>query len=241
MILGTSVFAILAAITIASAGAQAASGVSLEPSFDWSGAYVGINAGVASSAGKWNNFDDSNAQAFNVIIDFTAENTGFVGGGQIGYNHQIDALVLGIEGNLDYLGVNGKNVPPDLAYDAYLQTEQKWLGSIVGRLGYATDRIVFFGTGGIAFTSYDFTVHNNNFSTFHVEHPTDERVGWTAGVGMEYAMTDNLVAGIDFKHYDFGWDTINGNALQQPAGPGLDVFNIRETDNTITARLNYKF
>ena len=231
----------LAAILLMSSAAHAAGLEPVESSFDWTGAYVGLNAGAAFSEGEWDNADDPNAIPFNVLIDFTAENTGFIGGGQVGYNRQINHFVLGLEGDLDYLGIDGNNAPVNFAYDAYIHTEQKWLGSVVGRLGYANDRLLIYGTAGVAFTSYEFTTVNYNLSTFIVNHPSDNQTGWTAGAGAEYAVTDRFIAGLDFRHYDFGSSAVSTAALQQSAGPGLDRLRVKETDNVITARINYKF
>jgi outer membrane immunogenic protein len=230
--------AALAAIQLMGSAAHAADLAPVDSPIDWSGAYIGLNAGAAFSRGEWDNSADPNAIPFNVLIDFTAKNTGFIGGGQIGYNHQINQLVLGIEGDLDYLGIDGNNAPVNFAYDAYIHTEQKWLGSVVGRLGYASDRLLIYGTAGVAFTSYEFTTINYNLSTFIVNHPADDRTGWTAGAGAEYAVTDKLTAGIDFRHYDFGRNTLSSS---DPAGPGLDVLRVKEIDNVIKARINYKF
>jgi outer membrane immunogenic protein len=129
------------------------------PVFSWTGVYLGANLGYGwANAGP---FDDN----------------GFVGGGQIGYNYEFgNHLVLGIEGDMDATGMDflGENLD-------YTITGR-------GRLGYAFDRWMVYGTGGVAYAK---TSHFND-------------TGWVAGAGIEWAATDHIVPGIEYLHYGFG-------------------------------------
>jgi outer membrane immunogenic protein len=55
------------------------------------------------------------------------------------------------------------------------------------RGGIAFDRFLAYATGGAAFEDFN-------------------DVGWVAGGGVEYAITDNWTAGVEYLHYDFGSD-----------------------------------
>ena len=60
--------------------------------FDWTGFYVGANAGI-----DFNGRFDNN---FGADLD---KDTGFIGGGVVGFNYQIDQFVFGVEGDLNYV------------------------------------------------------------------------------------------------------------------------------------------
>jgi outer membrane immunogenic protein len=128
------------------------------PVFSWTGLYLGANLGYGwANAGP----DDDN---------------GFVGGGQIGYNYEFDNhLVLGIEGDMDATGwqFDGNDVD-------YTITGR-------GRLGYAFDRWMVYGTGGIAYAKAGDL----------------KDTGWVAGAGVEWAATDHIIPGIEYLHYGF--------------------------------------
>jgi outer membrane immunogenic protein len=126
--------------------------------FSWTGVYLGANLGYG-----WANSDVS-------------DDNGFVGGGQIGYNYEFDNhLVLGVEGDIDATGMEfGGN---DVDY----------LFSGRARLGYAFDRWMLYGTGGVA----------------HAKAGDFNDTGWVAGAGIEWAATDHIVPGIEYLHYDF--------------------------------------
>jgi len=128
------------------------------PVFSWTGVYLGANFGYG-----WADADVS-------------DDDGFVGGGQIGYNYEFsNHLVLGIEGDMDATGMEfGGN---DVDY------------TITGRarLGYAFDRWMVYGTGGVAYAKAD---------------DLDD-TGWVAGAGIEWAATDHIIPGIEYLHYGF--------------------------------------
>jgi outer membrane immunogenic protein len=127
------------------------------PVFSWTGVYLGANLGYG-----WANAGD--------------DDDGFVGGGQIGYNYEFDNhLVLGIEGDMDATGMqfDGNDVDYTITGRA--------------RLGYAFDRWMVYGTGGIAYAKAG---------------DLDD-TGWTAGGGVEWAATDHIVTGLEYLHYGF--------------------------------------
>ncbi|MGU3659996.1 outer membrane protein, partial [Methylobacterium fujisawaense] len=138
------------------------------PVFTWTGAYFGINAGYAFDAS-----DRNTGNTFAVPFPYAAPGTvasfrnrsqdGFSGGGQIGYNWQLtpgSGVVFGIEADAQYLdfGRNRNNafVAGALA-PGYYVTDPRGLssldffGTVRGRLGYAFDRTLVYGTGGFAY------------------------------------------------------------------------------------------
>ncbi|WP_412760119.1 outer membrane protein, partial [Methylobacterium guangdongense] len=136
------------------------------PVFTWSGAYFGINAGYAFDASS-----RSNGNSFGVPFPYATPGTvatfrnnsqdGFSGGAQIGYNFQLtpgNGVVFGIEADAQYLDFgrnrNSAFITGGALANGYYVTDPRGLssldyfGTVRGRLGYAFDRTLVYGTGG---------------------------------------------------------------------------------------------
>jgi outer membrane immunogenic protein len=210
----------------------------------WTGFYLGAQAGVALDRGRWDNSADPNSDT--TFGPFDVDSTGALIGGIVGYNYQIDQFVIGAEGQLSYIGIDNSestSINPATFFPASNQTftKQKWLGSVNLRLGYAFDRALAYTTGGVAFTSYELSNRFDLDGTIYT-HDTgsQSRTGWNVGLGGEYALTDNWILGAEWRYYDFGTKTYSSGA-SAPAGPGFDFVKVKETENTFTARISYKF
>ena len=142
--------------------------------YDWSGAYLGAHGGWA--------WGESETLA-------TDEIDGFVIGGQFGYNFQWDSFVLGLEVDASFSDQE--------RVDGAFSIEGDYLASIRGRLGFALDRFLVYGTGGAALAGATFAI--DGFGEDELSH-----FGWVAGGGVEYAITDNITFGVEYLHYEFG-------------------------------------
>ncbi|WP_111474047.1 outer membrane protein [Methylobacterium sp. XJLW] len=174
------------------------------PVFTWTGAYFGINAGYAfdASSNNTNSFAVPFPYGNGTTAFFNQRNQeGFSGGGQVGYNFQFtpgSGIVVGIEADAQYLdfGRNRNNafVVGPLA-PGYYVTDPRGLssldffGTVRGRIGYAFDRVLFYGTGGFAYgsgsadRSFGGYAGNDSF-----------RTGYAVGGGIEYALpTDSFL------------------------------------------------
>ncbi|WP_284214876.1 outer membrane protein, partial [Methylobacterium oxalidis] len=137
----------------------------------------------------------------------SAERDGFTGGGQIGYNYQFtpgSGVVVGVEADAQYLDFGARrnnrfNVGPAGAINfinpnfvpvnGTLSTLD-FFGTVRGRLGYAFDRTLIYGTGGFAYASGDTSL--GQFA--NVARGDDFLTGWTVGGGIEYALpTDSFL------------------------------------------------
>jgi outer membrane immunogenic protein len=233
-----SLIAIAAAIGFSATAARAAD---IAPAaYDWSGFYFGLNAGAA-----WNNSDVENDFVTDRPEDFPGldfdavssnldgDDAEFTGGALIGYNWQSDNLVIGVEADISYLGFSsdgektaldyfpGAERPVNARHD--LSFEADWFGTLRGRLGFAADNLLFYGTGGLAYghleansdllISADVPVASFRGSADEVNW------GWTIGAGMEYGI-ENWSLGIEYLYVDLGdadWDGdlvefVNANA-----------------------------
>ena len=179
------------------------------PVFTWAGFYAGFNAGYAFDASE----DSRNAfivpagpggfaPAGTVATFRNASQDGFTGGGQIGYNVQLtpgSGVVFGIEADAQYLDfgrdrrdavITGGPIAPGFAVvDPRGLSSLDFFGTVRGRLGYAFDRVLFYGTGGFA---YGAGSDERRFGGFRGND--DFRTGWTAGGGVEWALpTDSFL------------------------------------------------
>lgn len=182
--------------------------VYIPPVFTWTGFYVGGNAGYG-----WGNV---NANGFANVGDLD----GFVGGGQIGYNYQMGQFVLGLEADLQYADLSsGSNL-------GLINVKTDYFGTVRGRVGVAFDRFLPYITGGWAYGNVKTSIPGLGFSS-----DKTHTNGWVIGGGLEYAVTNNIIAGVEYLYVDLG----EKNVL---AGTGTKV----GTDfSVVRARLSYKF
>ena len=154
------------------------------PIFNWSGFYVGAHAGYGWGRSK---FDAAASGTDHFDVD------GWLFGGLAGVNYQVGQTVFGAEADINWSGMDGRASCGGFT----CETEVPWFGTVRGRLGYAADRFMPYITGGLAFGKVDAKV-----SGFGSE--SDTRVGWTAGVGAEYALTENMSWKTEYLYVDLG-------------------------------------
>jgi outer membrane immunogenic protein len=191
--------------------------------FSWTGFYAGLDAGYGWNESSWRNVGAP------VFANFNTDGDGFVGGGHIGYNYQINQFVVGLEGMINFTDIRGSALCSGVV-GTNCRTKQDWLADINVRAGFAIDRALIYATGGVAFTEYGF----DQTVAPTVSWGNSSRTGWTIGVGLDYAITNNWIAGVQYKYYDFDSTTRNSS----PAGTNV---NFRNTENVILARISYKF
>lgn len=192
------------------------------PTYNWSGIYAGLQGG-----GVWGDVDFTditNANAFAYDID------GWKIGGHVGGQMQWNWVVLGIEGDIEYADVDGTlTVAGDSASSDY-----NYQASIRGRVGVAFDRLLVYGTGGAAYADIDGNITNGVTATS--EDFDISRWGWTAGGGVEFGITPNISAGIEYRYTDFG-DVQRTSAA---AFPG-DVFEWDTTEHAVRGRVSFRW
>ena len=186
------------------------------PAYNWTGFYVGINGGGAFGHSELSNTRGSTG--YNV--------TGGLVGGTIGYNYQINQLVLGIEGDIDWADISG-NSSSGICATFACSTKNDWLGTVRGRIGYAFDRFMPYVTGGAAFGDVKTSVAG--FSG-----QTDTRAGWTAGGGLEFAINGPWTAKVEYLYVDLGDDTCSA------VNCGVSTTTNFHT-NIVRAGVNYRF
>lgn len=233
------------------------------PTFTWTGFYAGVNAGVGFNAGddRDNTLLLPNGSA--LIYGTNRDDASFTGGGQIGFNYQLqNNVVLGVEADLQFLGLKNDDfvaptfvgVPPGGA--AFVPARRgvtgvDWFGTVRLRAGYAFDRTLVYATGGLAYGEGEATRVEAVGGIGGFLDDSDIAFGWTLGAGVEYAVTNNLVVGLEGLYVsldrDAGSNRFAGLDTSIPAPGDQRVFAVGESgdDNiefgVVRARLNYKF
>ena len=167
----------LVAATVASVPAVAAD-ISRGPytapapysAFSWAGLNVGANLGYQ----------------FGTVHNSGADPGGFMGGLQIGYNWQTGQFVYGVETDIQF-----SNAEDNWGAAKF---SNPWFGTVRGRLGFAMNNMLFYGTGGLAYGEGKLE------TPFGSE--THSHFGWTAGVGAEVALARNWSAKVEYLFVD---------------------------------------
>jgi outer membrane immunogenic protein len=178
--------------------------------------------------------------------------SGFAGGGQLGYLWQSGAFVYGVEADLSGLG-GGKTsgfsatIPAEYTNAGWAKTSVDWLATARLRAGYAVDRLLLFGTAGLAFggtAASSGSVGSDYYITdTYAGSKSGTRVGWAAGGGGEYAFTDHWIGRVEGLYYDLG--TVHYAVAAQDANTiaeGLSIGARHRFDGAIVRiGLDYKF
>jgi outer membrane immunogenic protein len=193
--------------------------------YDWTGFYIGGFGGYAFGNHNLNNATGPVGNA-----NFTAnwESHGVLGGGEVGYN-QSGTLVFGVEGDGFGASVAGND---NFALGSNDANKLKWGATLRARGGIAVDRLLLFFTGGWAYADI---VHTNTDPLLGVDQFDNRRSGLTAGGGISYAMTDNVIGKIEYRYYDFG-----RYARNAPLNGQLP-YTVDNTYSVITLGLDFKF
>jgi outer membrane immunogenic protein len=154
----------------------------------------------------------------------------------IGFNFQIDSFVLSAEADFDGSLIDGKISSPFCSADATpCETRSFWFSTVRARLGYAVDRLLFYGTGGGAFG--DVSTGLSGSFQHHIKG------GWTVGAGIEAAITDNLAARLEYLYLKLQ-DTVctSQNACGLDPRPGsFPDDTVKFSTSMIRLGLTYKF
>jgi outer membrane immunogenic protein len=207
------------------------------PAFSWTGFYIGGQVGGASG--------HDNASIANpgipfpppIFIPFTVNTNGAMGGFHAGYNYQVSQWVFGLEASVDWTRLDKTfivGICPLFCGTATTKADTQ--GSVRGRVGIAVDRALFYATGGWAVAritnTYDTTAFGGGFAS--LSHTRD---GWTAGGGIDYAVTNNWSLLAEYRYSDFGTFIDTSAVAFFPATTVSRHF----TENQLEGGVSYKF
>lgn len=210
---------------------------------NWSGLYVGGHLGCAWGETQWTFANASLFSNAGGATDF--DNTGWVGGGQVGYNVQLGHWVVGVEatlsnGDLRDQSVNVLNPLPAIN-STRLTSDIDSLVTVVARLGYSWDRRwMGYVKGGYASGDVDVRLEIASAVASASASASSRHGGWTIGTGVEYFLTKNVVVGIDYSFINLEDKTYQ---LTCVAACGVNpVVNVDpESIHMLTGRISFKF
>ena len=188
--------------------------------YNWSGFYLGLNAGGA--------FGINTMTASGGGGSASVKEPGFLGGAQVGANYKTGPVVWGFEADYD-ASTQNKSLPAGILTGSTSQTP--WFATLRGRVGMAFDRTLVYGTAGGAAGELRSIVNIPAGTT-----STTVTYGtWIAGAGVEYGITDNLSARVEYLYLD------KNNIATGVIGPPATQITTHLQDNLVRAGLNYRF
>jgi high affinity Mn2+ porin len=248
----TALLASVALLALASASARAAD-VPAMPlkappaaatgAFDWNGAYVGVHAGFADGNSNWSAVPGlAGAFSLPANFDFFAGTGSYYAGLQAGYNWVLPSrLLIGIEVDASFPN-SDVTVPNSIAGGQVFFSPAAGLasfgervvefGTFRGRIGYAFDRWMVYGTGGVAWT-HDVLTRTQIDGTSGAAAPgTIEpellwRFGWAAGIGVEMALSPRWTARAEYMFTQFGRSGVSFPGAAQPFDSDLALQSVR--------------
>ncbi|MBR0901075.1 outer membrane protein [Bradyrhizobium liaoningense] len=182
--------------------------------YNWTGFYLGVVGG-----GAWENARDPKMQG------------GFVGG-TAGYNWQTGNVVFGIEADGAWADVSASAtgaifVPGVGVVGATASSKTDAMGTVRGRIGWAVNNVLLYGTGGYAwidnklsFSALGATISDSQFHS-----------GWTVGAGVEAFFAPQWSVKGEYLYRSLGGETYFSGAV--PTG----TLNF----HTVQVGVNYHF
>jgi outer membrane immunogenic protein len=206
------------------------------PVYDWTGFYIGLNGGGASSHECLTIFSVAGASVF-PNSEGCHDATGGLVGGQFGYRWQLTNWVFGLEAQGDWADLTGSNGSLTATVPYTNQTKIDAIGLFTGQIGYAWNNILAYVKGGAAVT-------DNKYSSFFTatgvvfNQTTETRWGGAVGAGIELGFARNWSIGVEYDHL-----FMDSNSVTFPAS-GIAVTrsdNISQDVDMGIVRLNYRF
>jgi outer membrane immunogenic protein len=193
--------------------------------YDWSGFYIGLNGGGATSHNCW---------TFGGASEGCHDATGGTVGGQIGYRWQQGPVVFGVEAQGNWADFKGDNA--SLLFATRNQTKIDAFGLFTGQVGYAFNNVLLYVKGGAAVTDDKYNV--STVPAALLASATETRWGGVIGAGLEYGFAPNWSVGVEYDHMFMGSSNIN---FTTPGGLAAGSDSIKQDVDLFTARVNYKF
>lgn len=206
---------------------------------NWSGLYLGVNAGFARSS---NSFDASDLAQAGFTSPLTIQGLGASGaafGFTGGYNSQTGALVLGLEADWTLATARtdipfAANIPPFGAVTGTLGTEVDWISSLRLRAGLSLGQALVYGSAGFAIASArgELYVQTGGGAVDWVDSTL--LAGFAYGGGIEYALTPNWSVKAEFLHTYLTDNMFSSATANVPVSGRVDIYNLR-------GGLNFRF
>ncbi|HRX34993.1 MAG TPA: porin family protein [Aestuariivirga sp.] len=186
--------------------------------YDWTGAYVGVNGGYA--------FGGDDRVGLNPTFGNIGklENSGYFGGGQVGYNIQGHGFVVGAEADMQWSWISDDNTVAPFT----MSSDINYFGTLRSRAGIALDNALFYVTGGIAYADIDYSIVGAGGSL----KANYGDWGYAVGGGVEYAFGDSWSAKAEYLYVGLGNKSLTSGGETTVASPSV---------HTARIGVNYRF
>jgi outer membrane immunogenic protein len=197
----------------------------------WAGLYVGgsIGRGWGNISDVWTDSYPDGAIFITTVNEKSDELNSAVYGAHLGYNFQYGNIVFGPE-----IGINGVAMESS-TFNDNVKHDLNWYATAAGRLGYARDNFLFYGFGGLAWGNVE-----TELSVFDFRDASTH-IGWTAGVGAEYALSRHLTLRLEYAHVDLGSETTYKAAESYPNYSWTDTIETDLEFDVIRVGASYRF
>jgi outer membrane immunogenic protein len=214
--------------------------------YNWTGVYVGGNAGYGVARNPTTATVLGIANIGPPVLNqetFTQAPAGALGGGQIGFNWQIDHFVAGVEADGQWAGQQDSGCVNRCAnFGSNLPTSQKLnaFATARARIGYAANSWLWYVTGGAAWGKVSNTFTFDQFGTVSFDQ---NKYGWVAGAGVEAAIGANWSAKLEYLYMDLGSAAGSADFVVNPGFAIVErvIGTTTFRDHIFRAGLNYKF
>jgi outer membrane immunogenic protein len=212
--------------------------MAIAAAYNWTGFYVGGNVGYSAARDKM----VQTFPGFN-FDRFTFAPIGWTGGGQFGANVQTGSVVFGVEGDWQWSGERDFGLCRDCPVTPGFNNQniaQKlpWFATVRGRVGYAAGPVLFYATGGAAFTRLHTDFADTALPLSLSASFDSNKTGAALGGGIEAALGGNWTAKVEYLYMNFG--TVSVTVPSNPVvGPVFLSSQVR--DSVARAGLNYRF
>ncbi len=165
---------------------------------------------------------------------------GVVVGGQIGCDYQFaNSMVIGIEGAVSGSTMKASRIvglPLSVPDVALVRASTDFLPSVTARIGYAMDNVLLYAKGGVALAGDRFNVDGTFGGVPYTFQGLDNRIGWTAGGGVDWAFSRHWSANIEYDYYRFG----HGNVMMADGINGFAGFvDVRQSVQVVKLGFNF--
>lgn len=197
--------------------------------FSWTGFYIGGHVG-----GAWSRVDWADVSLTGEPVD--NDSSGFIGGGQIGYNWQAGNIVLGVEATYSGTNLDGSFTSAVDPVNVSYSTDINQIGTLTGRLGFAADKFLIYAKGGWAIANVE--VSGRDIGLADRFSFRDRQNGWTVGAGVEFMMSRNISLAAEYSFIDLGSNSFSGTTAG--AIPAI-ISDVDTQIHSVTGRLNFRF
>jgi len=221
------------------------------PECNWTGFYLGLNVG-----GQFGHAEDVNFDGYGPAVPpgeprpWGYDQSGVIAGGQVGYNHQWNWIVLGIEADGGYMNAEGSAPEPETVIhsgsDLVGHSDSDFYTTIRGRVGVALNQWLFYATGGGIGVNWETRVRDDcttgfcNAATIDA-HKQELDWGWTVGGGIERMIGCHWSIKAEYLYYTLDDQNFSAEAFVGTRSLGEFRWEAHDQGHIVRAGLNCKF